>query len=459
MSNLPTPINLVDTETIQWTGDNSNPRNAYANVATADASTHGAVLMTGDFGNSGESPAVVGITGILFDRSIAPTEDYQAPQFVADGVSDAGIAFGHLKFGHLSGGVDARSTTTETVDKSSFAHLVSFADGSPAADVAVALDSTVNAHFWCFVRNATASNALNFTPSTGSINTSTLASNSAAALYFDGTNWTLVTFGGAGGLGTVTSVALTVPSWLSVSGSPITTSGTLAVTAASGQTANQVLATPNGSTGSASLRALVAADIPNIAESQVTNLTTDLAAKVPTSRTISTTAPLTGGGDLSANRTLDISNFTGDSGSGGAKGAVPAPAAGDAAAGKFLKANGAWVTPSGASGGSRGFSLSSISVATDAAPHVRAGTAGTLAKVTAILRRTITATLTMVVYLDGVAACTVNVPSSTAVDAIIAVTSFSASTITADSIFKLAITASDSSIDPQGVVTIQMFWS
>ena len=66
-------------------------------------------------------------------------------------------------------------------------------------------------------------------------------------------------------------------------------------------------------------------------------------AAVPTSRTLSTTAPLTGGGDLSANRTLAISAFTGDSGAGGAKGAVPAPAAGDAAAGKVLGAGGGWV--------------------------------------------------------------------------------------------------------------------
>jgi hypothetical protein len=87
-----------------------------------------------------------------------------------------------------------------------------------------------------------------------------------------------------------------------------------------------------------------------IAQSEVTSLTTDLAAKVPTSRTISTTAPLTGGGDLSADRTLAISAFTGDSGSGGAKGAVPAPAAGDAAAGKFIKADGTWAVPSGGSG-------------------------------------------------------------------------------------------------------------
>jgi hypothetical protein len=42
--------------------------------------------------------------------------------------------------------------------------------------------------------------------------------------------------------------------------------------------------------------------------------------------------------------------FTGDSGSGGVKGLVPSPAAGDAAANKFLKANGTWATtPAGAS--------------------------------------------------------------------------------------------------------------
>lgn len=39
--------------------------------------------------------------------------------------------------------------------------------------------------------------------------------------------------------------------------------------------------------------------------------------------------------------------FTGDSGSGGVKGLVPAPASGDAAAAKFLNAGGAWSVPSG----------------------------------------------------------------------------------------------------------------
>jgi hypothetical protein len=48
-------------------------------------------------------------------------------------------------------------------------------------------------------------------------------------------------------------------------------------------------------------------------------------------------------------QTALLDAFTGDSGSGGVKGLVPAPAAGDAAAVKFLNANGAWVAPGAAS--------------------------------------------------------------------------------------------------------------
>ena len=43
-----------------------------------------------------------------------------------------------------------------------------------------------------------------------------------------------------------------------------------------------------------------------IAESQVTNLVTDLSGKVATTRTISTTSPLSGGGALSSNLTLSV---------------------------------------------------------------------------------------------------------------------------------------------------------
>lgn len=46
--------------------------------------------------------------------------------------------------------------------------------------------------------------------------------------------------------------------------------------------------------------------------------------------------------------TADLIAVVGDSGSGGTKGLVPAPGAGDAAANKFLKADGTWTAPSGA---------------------------------------------------------------------------------------------------------------
>lgn len=82
-------------------------------------------------------------------------------------------------------------------------------------------------------------------------------------------------------VGTVTSVSLTVPSDLSVSGSPVTGSGTLAVTRAN-QSANTGLLGPtSGGAAAPTFRALVAADIPALPESGVTSLTTDLAAKAP----------------------------------------------------------------------------------------------------------------------------------------------------------------------------------
>ena len=62
--------------------------------------------------------------------------------------------------------------------------------------------------------------------------------------------------------GTVTSVGLALPSFITVTNSPVTGSGVLTGTLAS-QTANTVFAAPNGSAGSPTFRPLVAADIPN----------------------------------------------------------------------------------------------------------------------------------------------------------------------------------------------------
>lgn len=99
-----------------------------------------------------------------------------------------------------------------------------------------------------------------------------------------------------------------------------------------------------------------------IAQSDVTNLTTDLGNKQPLDSDLTTIAGLTATTDnflqakssawasrTPAQVTADLPAFVGDSGSGGTKGLVPAPASGDAA--KFLKGDGTWTAVVGGGGG------------------------------------------------------------------------------------------------------------
>jgi hypothetical protein len=105
---------------------------------------------------------------------------------------------------------------------------------------------------------------------------------------------------GSAGTGTVTSVSLTMPGIFSVSGSPVTTSGTLAVTLAS-ETANTVFAAPNGGAGTPTFRALVAGDLP-VATSGA------FGAVKPDNTTIS----ISGGVISVAGASLGITQLTGD---------------------------------------------------------------------------------------------------------------------------------------------------
>lgn len=147
-------------------------------------------------------------------------------------------------------------TTTGTLSLASIAAatILSNITGAPAAPVANTLSAIIDnaasaTQGSILYRNATTWVAL--APGTSG---QVLSSGGPAA----NPSWVAVA-----GTGTVTSVAMTVPGFLSVAGSPITSSGTLAVTLAT-QTANLVFAGPAaGGAVAPTFRSLVIADIPN----------------------------------------------------------------------------------------------------------------------------------------------------------------------------------------------------
>lgn len=88
----------------------------------------------------------------------------------------------------------------------------------------------------------------------------TLVGGSGITVTPSGSNLTIAATGG--GSGTVTSVALAVPSFLSVSGSPITSAGTITLALVT-ELANVVFAGPaTGSAATPTFRSLVSADLP-----------------------------------------------------------------------------------------------------------------------------------------------------------------------------------------------------
>jgi len=105
------------------------------------------------------------------------------------------------------------------------------------------------------------------------------------------------------GDGTVTSVALTVPSIMSVSGSPVTTAGTIAVSLAT-QTTNTVFAAPNGSTGTPTFRSLAYADLPYrlIAENPVSPVAPTATGDNASAEGSGANAPLTGQNAVASGR-------------------------------------------------------------------------------------------------------------------------------------------------------------
>lgn len=148
---------------------------------------------------------------------------------------------------------------------------------------------------------------------------SILGTTQGSVIYRSGTIWTtlspgtngqVLTTGGpaanpswtTNGSGTVTSVALTMPSIFSVAGSPVTSAGTLAVTLAT-EVANSVFAGPtSGGAATPTFRALVTADLP-----AGTGTVTSVALASPAEFTVSG-SPVTTTGTLTLTKATQTAN-------------------------------------------------------------------------------------------------------------------------------------------------------
>ena len=287
-------------------------------------------------------------------------------------------------------------------------------------------------------------------------------------------------------LGAVTSVGLSAPADLSVTGSPITTSGTLGLdwttpptgTGAMVRATSPTLVTPAVGVATATSINKVAITTPATGSTltiqdgftltvngnatvsgtntgdQTITLTGDVTgsgtgsfaatiannavtlAKMATVATATFLGRTTAGtGNVEAltatQATALLNNVVGDSGSGGTKGLVPAPAAGDAAASKFLKADGTWTTPGGSG------TVTSVSVVS------ANGFAGSVATATTTPAITLTTTITGILSGNGTA---ISATSTTGSGSVVLATSPTLVTptlgvATATSVNKVAITA------------------
>jgi hypothetical protein len=127
---------------------------------------------------------------------------YPDPNYPEHFVRDSSVWLPNL------GGVDPRTTTTETIGEASQGKLVTLTN---AGAIAVTLDSTAASDFMCFVA-VLGGGVATLTPSSGTIDGAAnlaVATLQGVVLFFDGTNWFTERGMGLGSTGATTTVNLT----------------------------------------------------------------------------------------------------------------------------------------------------------------------------------------------------------------------------------------------------------
>jgi hypothetical protein len=221
---LPAAVTLGTSLTISGLNANSFLYSGTAGLLTAPtAPTNGQLLI----GSTGAAPAVAALTQ---GTGITITNGAGTITIANSGVTSVAVSGGTTGLTTSGGPITTTGTITLTgtlIAANGGTGLSSLGSGNQILSVntgATALE----------YRTVTAGTGISVTPATGTL--------------------TIANTG-------VTSVALSLPSFITVTGSPVTTTGTLTGTLAS-QTANTFFVAPNGSAGAPTFRAIVAADLP-----------------------------------------------------------------------------------------------------------------------------------------------------------------------------------------------------
>lgn len=143
------------------------------------------------------------------------------------------------------------------------------------------------------------------------------------------------------------AVMIALDGGVSTNGTDFTVSGTTVTFAVAPATGTEMFAMYNSISGAPSVGGDFSSNTSSSADGEVV-LFSGTGGKTGKRATGSGFAKLASGvlsAQSATSATAELDVVVGDSGSGGTKGLVPAPASGDAAAGKYLKADGTWTAP------------------------------------------------------------------------------------------------------------------